>query len=349
MAERNSNFEMLRILCIIGIVSMHILAPVYNTLEGVNLYFGVLINSLFNVGVTCFTLISGYFGIRFKAKKLFMLETLVLSYTVLDLLLMIVQNEPHGLRDVVFAFFPISMRRYWYVTCYFALSCLAPFLNDFVEKCSKKYLVKLLGVMFVIFYVVPTLTIQRDIMMDDGKGLANMIFVYLLGRYFNRSGESIKPRNALFLFALTFAVEFLLNSILTYIRGGGVFAPFSRDCSALILVMAVALFWIFKEICFRSRLINVLARGTFATYIFEEIIRNRFDLKRVTITFADKECFAGYVLITAVLLFAICSLVEVVRSRTLTPVYGILYDAILKESSRLRSAALKFTKNIREK
>lgn len=63
-STRLSNFELLRLICIFGIISMHTLGYVNNEVCGMNLFIGVLINTVFNMGVTIFMLISGYFGIK---------------------------------------------------------------------------------------------------------------------------------------------------------------------------------------------------------------------------------------------------------------------------------------------
>lgn len=68
---RQSQFELLRLVCIFGIVTMHTWGVFYSTASGMNQVFGILINSLFNTCVSIFVLISGYFGIEGTAKKIF--------------------------------------------------------------------------------------------------------------------------------------------------------------------------------------------------------------------------------------------------------------------------------------
>lgn len=80
--ERHNGIELLRIISIIGIICMHTFGAIYTVAEGHALIFGVFINSLFNIGVTCFALISGYFGIRRDFKKIINLELMVLFYSI---------------------------------------------------------------------------------------------------------------------------------------------------------------------------------------------------------------------------------------------------------------------------
>lgn len=81
--ERSSNFELLRLLCIFGILVMHTFAGIDTAASPGNMLANVFANSLFNTGVTCFILLSGYFGIRFDLKKLIGLDLVVIFFTVL--------------------------------------------------------------------------------------------------------------------------------------------------------------------------------------------------------------------------------------------------------------------------
>lgn len=67
---RKSNFELLRLFCIFGIVVMHAMGNIDTSLSVWNTESHIFVNALFNTGVTCFILISGYFGIKFRLEKL---------------------------------------------------------------------------------------------------------------------------------------------------------------------------------------------------------------------------------------------------------------------------------------
>ena len=82
--ERSSNFELLRLLCIFGILVMHTFAGIDTAASPGNMLANVFANSLFNTGVTCFILLSGYFGIRFDLKKLIGLDLLVIFFTAVS-------------------------------------------------------------------------------------------------------------------------------------------------------------------------------------------------------------------------------------------------------------------------
>lgn len=68
---RNSSIELLRIISMLMIISMHVLGVHYmEPSKLVDREFVLFINSFCNAGVTIFVLISGFYGIRFKMDRL---------------------------------------------------------------------------------------------------------------------------------------------------------------------------------------------------------------------------------------------------------------------------------------
>lgn len=63
---RSSNFECLRILAIILILIMHSYAQANCKENLFNLFVGYVISAIGNIGVSCFVLLSGYFGVKFN-------------------------------------------------------------------------------------------------------------------------------------------------------------------------------------------------------------------------------------------------------------------------------------------
>lgn len=133
---RKSNFELLRLFCIFGIVVMHAMGNIDTSLSVWNTESHIFVNALFNTGVTCFILISGYFGIKFRLEKLIEMDFMVIFYTVAGVA---VRGDLKA-KELILACFPIITRHYWFISCYFALCFLAPLLNALAEKIKKKIL-----------------------------------------------------------------------------------------------------------------------------------------------------------------------------------------------------------------
>ena len=177
--ERNSSLELLRIIAIILIFWMHGASSYRNN----QLSAGLCIV----IGVSLFVLISGYFGIRFKPIKMIQLDMMILFYCWIGLLFRFIWGEAELFESsqILSYIFPIIGRYSWYFTCYFALVFLSPFLNDIVEKLDRKNFKNMLIMMLVIFSGITTFCFF-DITQDGGKGIVNMVLLYLVGRYIHK-------------------------------------------------------------------------------------------------------------------------------------------------------------------
>ncbi len=266
--ERNSAIELLRLLCIFGILMMHVFGDLQTPLSTLNTAAHVLVNSLFNTGVTCFILISGYFGIRFSIEKLVRLDLMVIFFSVLGTL----ATEEFAVKALVKAAFPVLTRQYWFITCYFALCILAPFLNRAAEKMTKEWFGKLLFALLFLFSAVPTFGFY-DIMQDAGKGLVHFVMIYLLGRYLALY-ENHSRKTSRLLLGLLLCVGFIFAADLALtVRGHAVYNTFSRDCSLFIVLASVLLFFLFWQMRFHSAFVNHIAGDVLAVYVLDRFIR----------------------------------------------------------------------------
>lgn len=296
--ERYSSFELLRLFCIFGIQSMHAYAVFMKDAEGFNFVYGVFINSVFNIGVSVFILISGYFGVKFSLKKLITLELLVIFYSLCSELLIGFAGGEWNLKNLMKAFFPIFTRKYWYMTSYMLLLFFSEYINKIPEKLDKKQFEKLLLMLLFIFSIVPTI-IQTDIMGDSGKGFANMFFMYLMGRYIALYGIACSRKRSVVVAFFTLLGGFVLNMAASFVKGE-VYAPFARDCSLIIVIAAIAVFLTFQNMHFHSRFINRAAGHVVAIYLLDIAMRTCFYAAVDIEAFGNSWylCFvlAGYVL-----------------------------------------------------
>lgn len=268
--ERNSSFELLRLLCIYGIIVMHTFGSIDSAMAPGSIVAQVLVNSIGNAGVTCFILISGYFGIRFDLKKLIRLDLMIIFFTLLGT----VAVGDFGIKALIKSCIPVISRQYWFITCYFALCILTPFLNQITERLSRAQFRNLLLVLLLLFSVIPTLT-TYDIMQDAGKGLAHFVMIYLLGRYLALYHGAVtyrKGRLALGILLATVLI-FGLDGALTLLHDGVVYTTFSRDCSLLIIASSVCIVLYFSQMHFTNRIINHVAGDVLAVYVLDSFIR----------------------------------------------------------------------------
>lgn len=327
--ERTSSFELLRLLCIFGIIVMHTFATIDISASPLNTAMNVLANSLFNTGVTCFILLSGYFAIRFDIKKLIRLDLMIIFFTLLGTIVL----GNFGIKALIKSCIPIVSRQYWFISCYFVLCILAPYLNQIPEKLSKEAFGKLLLILLLIFSVIPTLT-TYDIMQDAGKGLVHFVMIYLIGRYLSLYCNETHQRSRLLLgIVLSSLCVFAADCVLSF-RQGVIYTTFSRDCSVFIIFTAVLLLLLFREMHFTSKLVNRAASNVLAMYVLDQVIRtilNRYiDLNAYATSWYLIFIVFAYVLVVMLLAMAINEIRQVTIGRLEPWVCGIIASVLAK-------------------
>lgn len=318
--KRNSNMEALRIIAIGLIVFIHAFGLVqWMPLNKFGAFITTAMNSVCNIGVACFILISGYFGIKFRWQKLLKLEVMVIFYSVIlvGISIRLFPDTMQGadlLEALAKAVLPVITRAHWFYSCYICLAFLSPYLNSFIEKTEKKVFEKLLLTLLVFFSLFPTL-FYFEIMVDTGKGLVNMIMLYLVGRWIRLYGDvRLKKWKCFLAFLFLWFVNYCSSLYIPDI--GPIHHTFTKDNSLTNIMMAVLLIYIFKELNFQSKAVNLAAKHVFSVFILNDMVL------RIVHTYVirmDETKTAGY------LFFPLLTL-EVVLTYIIGVAVGILYE-----------------------
>ena len=267
--ERLSNFELLRIVSILLILIMHSISQVQvSELSTFNLYLSHIVSSIGNIGVSCFLLISGYFGIKFKLARFIQLAFLTTLYAVVVYLFQKGFVVDGG---IVKALLGIPLYDNWFVSCYLLLTLFAPYLNDFVQSLSKKQYVKLLVIMIICFCILPTAfnTPWYTILYGGGKCLPYVIFLYLMGRFLRlHMNIDVVRSKALFAFFVFQALILVGNISMEHLMHKPC-KVLALDCSPLILGSAISMFYLFRSFCFQSKLINSISSSVLAIFLLD--------------------------------------------------------------------------------
>lgn len=189
MKKRESNFELLRIVLMLLIIVGHLLlnSEKLGAIGTKEYYITNIMRSFTVFGVNGFILLSGYFGINLNYKKLIRLDIKILFYTWIFFVIGIVSgiHQINIIKDILLIF-PVITKRYWFITDYFVLCILSPFLNKFIQSLDREELKKLLLISGIIFYLIATFCfmINADqIVNDSGYGMINFIYLYFIGFY----------------------------------------------------------------------------------------------------------------------------------------------------------------------
>lgn len=167
--KRQANFEILRVMAMAMIVSMHfmqkggILTSLSYDTSAANCA-AWLIESFCIVAANCYVLIAGYFLVdtEWKCKKLLTLVSQILFYSLLIpivcLLLGIGDVHAWTVYDWIIAVLPLQMEHYWFATAYVLMFLLSPVLAAGVKQLSKKQLEITIGLLLVYFCVFKSIS-----------------------------------------------------------------------------------------------------------------------------------------------------------------------------------------------
>lgn len=313
--QRNSSIELLRIVAILLIVAMHGVARSIEAPDMTSRLSVVAINSVSNMGVTLFILISGYFGIRFSPSKLIRLWTMMLVYSLAILACEIATGHTTlTIGNLYAALTPVTSVRWWFMTCYVVLFCLSPFVNAIVTTLTQRQMQWLLGVMAFFFILSPTF-LQHTITNDSwGKGLPNFLLAYLLGQYLRCYGAPLwLRRHGLTVFAGCVLLLFSVSSAATLITHKTQLL-LCRDNDFFIVLGAVALFVFMSGLTFHNRFVNWAATFAFPLYLLNlPIIALLYPQYTLPGTPPCQPLLGGAYLLTLIEVVAVAVAVELVR------------------------------------
>jgi surface polysaccharide O-acyltransferase-like enzyme len=177
--ERESNFELLRLVCMGFILILHAVGALKIlgiSVPGTAFYASSL------CAVNCFVLVSGYFGVTVKWKGFVRLYLFCFFYTFCSALLASLFHHELYLKRIVLSLFVFSRSPAWFVNVYFALYMLSPFLNKMAESLRKKdFLIFLAVLTFVNVYMGFYCTNAR--INQDGYNIMHFIYIYFIGKY----------------------------------------------------------------------------------------------------------------------------------------------------------------------
>lgn len=189
--ERDSRFELLRIVCMMLIVLHHF--ALHGEWTGdIPRVFIDWISMGGKVGVDCFIFISAYFLIRsrFKIRSLLrvVLETLFYSLVILAVMVFVDPSQVTT-QSIEQAFTPVSSYLYWFVSSYVVMVLLSPFMNRFLLSISREEHRRLILVIFAFLCMLPTAFSSTFL----ESGVLWFLFLYILAAYWHLYGVRVRP------------------------------------------------------------------------------------------------------------------------------------------------------------
>lgn len=267
--ERQSNFELLRIISMFMILVLHadfwaIGAPGIQDFNEfpVSSTTRVLIEMLSIVSVNVFVMISGRFGIKASMKSFgnFVFQCLFFYIGIYGVMLLLglVSLSAHGVAGC-FALTPAN----WFVRAYLALFILSPVLNAFLESCSRRQL----EITLLSFYIFQTIysCIGNATFIDNGYSAFSFIGLYMLARYLKIYGSRLYKYGG-----LLYCASVLINMFLWYVVARFDIPRFDVIGYAnpfVIMGAAGLIMWAAQLKIKQSKVINFVAASSFAVFL----------------------------------------------------------------------------------
>ena len=155
------------------------------------------------VGVNEFVLITGYYGTgaKFKVSKLVVFYLEVVYFSVLcTAIVSLVTDGSVNVTDWIYAFFPLTSKRYWYASVYALLIFVRPLLNIIIENMDRKTHVLCIIMSLIIFSFIPTFFIWNREITGTGMDLVWFTVLYFVGAYIYKFGQRIKRKKWMLLY-----------------------------------------------------------------------------------------------------------------------------------------------------
>ena len=297
--KREINLELLRILAMLMVISLHYLG------KGKTLSMGILyvlpsnanfanevlawtLEAASYAAVNLYIMISGYFLVNAtaRAEKLFKIFVQVLFYSIgIYLIFLVSGNVPaeyaDGYHKSIYLL-PVSSHHYWFASIYLLFYTLAPFLALGLRKMTKKQMLGLCVILLLITsrtfkYILPNMAMIEK----DGYSILWMVVLFVVAAYIRRFVPVNPKKRFLYL-----GIYFL--SVLATVGGSFAVSYVVRTTGHLkdypeylygynsptIIIAAISLFLFFRTIKikegFFGKIILFFAPLTFGVYLLHE-------------------------------------------------------------------------------
>lgn len=338
--KRQANFELLRMVAMFMIISLHYLVKggaatpfPFAVKENPVGVLAWLVEAFCIVAVNCYVLISGYFFVEsaWKPGRVLSLLAQVLFYSLLIpialLLAGVVSWGDMDLYNWIGFAIPFGTEHYWFATAYLIMYLFAPFLAAGIEKMKKRELQILLALLFAFFSLEKTILPVYLATDRYGYDFGWFLCLFVAAGYIRLYGISWleKQSHAVGGYALSCLLIWLLamasntvgGEIETFIHYANMLYAYNH---LLCVTGAVSLFYVFKNLRIRegrfAGAVRRLAPYTFGVYLLHEHILVRYEwMKWLGVEKVQESfLFVPHLILCVLVVYAVGTAVDFVRA-----------------------------------
>ncbi|WP_157784290.1 acyltransferase family protein [Treponema primitia] len=334
--ERQSNFELLRLLCMFFILFLHVFGGALD-IVGTSIS-ATIFESFFVVAVNCFVLISGYFSIKASWKGFIHLYIFCTSYYlgfgILDSLNII---NPHSfgiveLKRIIISFFPFTHSGNWFLQVYFCLFVISPLLNKLISLFNKYKHISCLVILTIVniwvgFYAINPMPNNSN-PNANGYNIMHFVYLYFIGRYiYLYLSTEYKIKSYLLIYIL---LSLILSALILLVSKLEINDWYVLKLNSLnynnplILLSSISLFLVFRKFKVMNKKINWLAKSALAVFIIHTSIPYGNIFQYLNSKFGLNWYKWLLYFLAVIVVFFMCLLIDKIRMLITNPIENIL-------------------------
>ena len=334
--ERNSSIELLRIIAMLMIMILHA-NYVAIGIPGIDriihyptsAFLQVFAENSCIVGVNVFVLISGWFGIKYKRKKLTELFFQCLFFSIIVFAIFIINGNYELNRINILSSLMLYKNAYWFVWSYLVLYITAPIINSFIENNDKSTFKRVL-ILFLSFQIIIQFFTSCGFF-AEGYSPLSFMGLYLLARYFRLHVKKYCKTTCLFIYILCVALNtaMVLLPVVLYGNINDTLMNISWIYNnPLNIIGALSLLLFFSKLNIKSRLINWISISTLTVYLIHSHECTYMMYRGFTKSMFDNLDRTEFIFVMSVFIitiFTVSILLDKIRIFVFNKLYNLLF------------------------
>ena len=292
---RKYGLDLLKIIAMINIINLHInLFIPYSSINVKSLKFKPLyrLEAFSYWPVDAFGLVSGIVGYKkYKFMNMIYIWFIAEFYSLFFSVILYYQSKI-GKRDLILSFFPLGLRRNWYVNGYIFMYYFLPFVTNSISSINKMLYGKIVFHFFFIYSIYYTI-IKYNIknanfnsnfnFIDEGYTSFWLLILYIIGGYI---GKFHTYKNIIlniiyllvYLISSLISSEYIFYSIRKYNEKNTLFLSYN---SPTVILQALSLALFFNSININNKYIIKVISFLYPLNFSVNIIHTRFFFSKV--------------------------------------------------------------------
>ena len=278
---RNSNIELLRILCMFFIIMHHSFyhSQISANISNINLYIFYCMQFLGKVANNLFIIITGYYmvgrEINKKSLKNIIFKTIFYSYVILIIYLLVTHDFNYSI--ILHSVMPLTTVNNWFVIYYILLYISIPIINILISNLTQKQLKNTIFALIVILSILPMLNLLEH----NYSTYLWFICVYMIGAYIKKYDYNLTIKKEASKILMVSLIGFFVFIALTEMFKLELYNMVEvNSLITLIIPFFIFILFINKKEWYNSK-VNYISSSTLGIYLIHENIAIREHLWKV--------------------------------------------------------------------